>query len=163
MRQPRGELSQGRQALRTPHLRLRLLQTAIGAREFLDGVALSNLTPGPIAVLATFAGFRVAGLPGALVATVALFAPALTLMGVLCAAYERYGAAHWAQRLLAGIAPAVVGLVVSAALLLGPAAITTWRAALLCGIALVLLVRFRSHPAVVLALGGALGGIGFLP
>ena len=45
-------------------------------REFIDGVAISNLTPGPIAVLATFTGFRLHGVTGALVATLALFTPA---------------------------------------------------------------------------------------
>ena len=60
------------------------------SREFLDGVAISNLTPGPISVLATFAGFRVAGVPGALVATAALMAPAMVLMWVMSGHYERY-------------------------------------------------------------------------
>lgn len=84
-------------------------------REFLDGVALSNLTPGPIAVLATFAGFRVHGITGALVATIALFAPALALMALLSHFYDRVKDLHHAQNLLAGLAPSMVGLILGAA------------------------------------------------
>ena len=99
----------------------------LSPREFLDGVAISNLTPGPIAVLATFAGFRVAGVAGALVATAALLAPAMGLMWLLSAQYERYRGEPRVQRFLAGVNPAVTGLIVSAAVLLGGSAIASWR------------------------------------
>jgi hypothetical protein len=49
-------------------------------KEFLDGVALSQLTPGPLAMLATFTGFRIGGFMGGLVATVAIFIPCTVLM-----------------------------------------------------------------------------------
>src|ERR1035437_3088288 len=62
----------------------------LSPREFLDGVAISNLTPGPIAVLATFAGDHIAGVAGALVATTALLAPAIGLMWLVSGQYERY-------------------------------------------------------------------------
>ena len=47
---------------------------------FLDGVALSHLTPGPLAMLATFAGYKGAGFLGALAATVCIFLPGTVLM-----------------------------------------------------------------------------------
>jgi chromate transporter len=131
-------------------------------KEFIDGVALSNLTPGPIAVLATFAGFRVQGVLGALVATAALFAPALVLMGLLSHFYSRLKDLHHAQNLLAGLTPTVVGLILGAALLLAPGALHALPSFALFGVALLLLVRFRWHPAFVLALGAAAGVIGFV-
>ena len=88
-------------------------------QEFLDGVAISNLTPGPIAVLATFAGFHLAGTTGALAATVALFAPGIVLMLAISHQYGRFRDDHRAQRFLAGVNPAVAGLILSAALVLG--------------------------------------------
>ncbi len=49
-------------------------------REFIDGVAISQFTPGPVAVLSTFVGYKVYGIIGALIATFAMFLPGATLM-----------------------------------------------------------------------------------
>jgi chromate transporter len=135
----------------------------LNPREFLDGVAISNLTPGPIAVLATFAGYRVAGVAGALVATTALMAPAISLMWLMSGQYERYRDDPRAQRFLEGVNPAVTGLILSAAVLLGGSAIASWRGWVLCGASLLLLERFRWHPAFVLAIGTIAGYAGVLP
>jgi len=134
----------------------------LSPREFLDGVAISNLTPGPIAVLSTFAGYHVAGIPGALVATVALLAPSMGLMWLMSGQYERVRSEPHALRFLAAVNPAVTGLIMSAAVLLGTSAITSWRGGVLCGLTLVLLARLRWHPAFVLAIGAAAGIAGLI-
>jgi chromate transporter len=135
----------------------------LSPREFLDGVAISSLTPGPIAVLATFAGYHVGGIPGALIATVALLAPAAALMWLLSGQYEKHRHDVRAQRFLAGVNPAVTGLILSAAVLLGSGAIASWRGGAIAVVAWVLLGRYRWYPAIVLALGAAAGYIGLLP
>jgi len=132
-------------------------------QEFLDGVAISNLTPGPIAVLATFAGYHVAGITGALAATVALFAPGIILMLAISYQYGRFRDDRRAQRFLAGVNPAVAGLIVSTALSLGGSAIVTWGGFLALGLSLFLLLRLRWHPAFVLAMGAVSGYFGLLP
>jgi chromate transporter len=129
-------------------------------QEFLDGVAISNLTPGPIAVLATFTGFHLQGISGALLATGALLTPAMILMTVICITYERLKRSSQAQDFLSAVAPTVVGLVASAALQLWHSAIPSWRALLLMALALILLVRFKWHPAFVLTVGAALATLG---
>jgi len=131
-------------------------------QEFLDGVAISNLTPGPIAVLATFVGYRLHGPLGALVATLALFLPALLLMSLLAHFYQRLKNLQRAQDLLAGLTPAMVGLILGAAVLLAPAALHGLPGVLLALLALVLLLRLRWHPAFVLALGAVAGGVGLI-
>ncbi len=135
----------------------------LSAREFLDGVAISNLTPGPIAVLATFAGYRAGGVFGAVVATIAIFTPGVGLMMFLSRQYERYRDDRRVRRFLTGVNPAVTGLVLSAAVLLGRTAMTSWRAWLFCGVSLYLLGKLRWHPAPVLAIGAAAGYLGALP
>jgi chromate transporter len=135
----------------------------LNPREFLDGVAISNLTPGPIAVLATFAGYHVAGVAGALVATAALMAPAMGLMWLMSGQYERYRGDPRVQRFLSGVNPAVTGLILSAAVLLEGSAIGSWRGWILCGVSLLLLRKFRWHPAFVLAIGSVAGYAGVLP
>lgn len=131
--------------------------------EFLDGVAISNLTPGPIAVLATFVGYKLAGALGALLATAALLTPALVLMTVLCAGYERFRSSDRFADFMSGVSPAVVGLIASAAVLLWAPAIPSWRALSLAVASLLLLLRFRWHPAFVLALGAGLAALGAIP
>ncbi len=135
----------------------------LSPQQFLDGVAISNLTPGPTSVLATFLGYRFCGVAGALVATAGLYLPALALMFVLCYGYGRLqGGTHF-QDFFAGVTPALVGLVLSAAVLLGRRAIVSWPTALFALLACLLLVRFRWPPAVTLALGALLGVLGLLP
>ena len=129
-------------------------------REFIDGVAISNLTPGPIAVLATFTGFHLRGVTGALTATLALFTPSLILMTFLSQGYSRLKEGPRVQDFLAGVTPAVVGLVVSAAVLLAPGTLHGLAGWCLMAAALMLLVRFRWHPAWVLTIGAVLGAIG---
>lgn len=131
-------------------------------QQFLDGVAISNLTPGPIAVLATFAGYKVGGTAGALAATAALFAPATVLMLVISRQYLRLRDDNRARRFLSGVNPAIAGLILSAALILGRGTLVSWRGCSLFGVSLLLLARFRWHPAFVLAIGAAAGYAGVL-
>jgi chromate transporter len=128
-------------------------------QQFIDGVAISQLTPGPIAVLATFTGYRVAGIVGGLVATVALFLPATILMLFISHYYQILRNVKQIKDFLAGINPAVVGLILSAAITLAPTALQ-WShpfSIVLCVIALALLARWKWHPAFVLGIGALTG------
>lgn len=131
-------------------------------QQFLDGMAISNLTPGPIAILATFVGFHLQGVVGALVATASLFLPATVLMMVLCQGYDRFRDARRARDFLAGVAPAVAGLVVGAAVALAPGVLRGPTAWVLSAVSLFLLVRQKWHPAFVLSLGALLGAVGWM-
>lgn len=88
-------------------------------REFLDGVAISQLTPGPLAMLATFTGVRVAGFGGGLVATICIFLPCIVLMLFVGRYYTRLKEIDLIRTTLDNVLPAVVGLVASAAWSLG--------------------------------------------
>jgi len=135
----------------------------LSAREFIDGVAISNLTPGPIAVLATFAGYHLAGIPGALVATVALLAPAVVLMLAITRQYERLRHDHRAQRLLSGLNPAITGLILSTAILLGGGVLTSWQRWLFGAACFLILRRLRWPPVILLGIGASAGYAGLLP
>jgi chromate transporter len=94
---------------------------------------------------------------------VALFTPAMVLMAVISIGYERLKGSSRAQDFLSGVGPCVVGLVASAALILWRSAIPSWRALALAVVAVVLLVRFKWHPAFVLGLGAALAVARLVP
>jgi chromate transporter len=128
------------------------------AREFVDGLAISQLTPGPVAVLATFVGFRFCGLAGAILSTIALYLPATVLMAVVARAYAQVGRIHAIQDVLAGMGAAIVGMIFASAVILAPANSLTPRHPLgmVMAIASYLLVRRGWHPALLLAAGALL-------
>ncbi len=87
--------------------------------EFADIVAISQMTPGPIAInSATYIGYEVAGVVGSVVATIAVCLPALTLMMLITHYFLRLQNNRFVKGAVAGMRPVVVGMIASAALLL---------------------------------------------
>lgn len=85
--------------------------------EFSDLVTIAEMTPGPLAVnAATFVGIRIAGIPGALIATLGCILPACVLVTLLAWVYKRYKKMTLVQGMLDGLRPAVVALIASACL-----------------------------------------------
>jgi len=128
------------------------------AREFIDGVALGQMTPGPVAITATFIGYKVLGLPGALLATIGTFLPSFFMLWGLIHVYRRVKDHPLVKGFLSGVLPAVAGMLLSATVFIGRTAITGPAPALAALLAFVLLVRFRIDP-VWLVLGGAALGM----
>ena len=125
--------------------------------EFLDGVALSQLTPGPLAMLATFVGYKGGGPAGALVATVFIFLPCTALMLFLSSRYERLRNMELVRAVLDGILPAVVGLVAAAAWSLGVTSLLTIRDFLLLAAGFIILQFTSVSPMFVILGAGAIG------
>ena len=115
-------------------------------QEFADATALGQITPGPVLITATFVGYRVAGTVGALVATISIFLPAFLITIAAASSLRRFRNNEQVQSFLRGIAPAVVGLLVAAALSVGRAGIHTWIGLAIMIIAMVILIRFRPNP-----------------
>lgn len=89
------------------------------ASEFADIVAVSQITPGPIAInSATYIGYAVAGVWGSVVATVAVCLPALTLMMLLTRFFLKLKDNRYIHGVIEGMKPVVIGMIASAALLL---------------------------------------------
>lgn len=87
--------------------------------EFTDIVAISQMTPGPIAInSATYIGYTVAGFWGSVVATVAVCLPALTLIILITRFFLRLQSNRYVKAALAGMHTVVIGMIGSAALLL---------------------------------------------
>ncbi len=86
-------------------------------QEYTDLVTIAGMTPGPIAInAATFVGVRIAGIPGALVATLGCIAPALVLVSLLAYIYNKYKDLSVLQNVLACLRPVVVALILGAGL-----------------------------------------------
>jgi chromate transporter len=102
------------------------------------------------------------GIAGALTATLALFLPGVVLMFILCHQYERIKGGTKAQDFLAGIVPAVIGLILSAAVLLSVETLHSWQGYALAAASILLLIRWRLQPIFVLALGVLAGATSIL-
>lgn len=125
-------------------------------QEFADATALGQITPGPVLITATFVGYRVAGTLGALVATVSIFLPAFLMTIAAASSLRRFRNNAQVQSFLRGIAPAVVGLLVAAALSIGRAGIHSWVGLSVTLLAMFILIRFRPNPFWVLLGAGTL-------
>lgn len=87
--------------------------------EFSDIVAISQMTPGPIAInSATYVGYEVAGIWGSVVATIAVCLPALTIMMLLTRFFIKLHDNRYVKGVVAGMKPVVIGMIMAAALLL---------------------------------------------
>jgi len=94
----------------------------LDARTFLDGIALGQVTPGPIVITATFVGYQLAGLLGALVATVAIFTPSLVVLIVAVPYADRLRHSPSCKHALRGILASFVGLLLAVTLRFGASA-----------------------------------------
>jgi chromate transporter len=126
-------------------------------RALLDAIAVGQVTPGPVSTAATFAGYLVAGVPGAVVATVAIFLPAFLLVAATAPLVERWRAHPVVRRTLDVVNAAVVGLIAAVLVRLAPAAADSGMALLVAAGGALAMWGFGRSPTVVLVASVALG------
>jgi chromate transporter len=143
------------------------IQNAVAARhwmserDFIDLFAIARAAPGPGVLLATLVGWKVAGLPGAAIASLALFLPSSILYYAIAKRWSDHRGKRWHSALEKGLAPVAAGLILGGSLLILRA---SGGAPLLWAIAaastLLLLWHPRLNPLCVLAAGGLLAMLG---
>lgn len=147
------------------------------AAEFSDLVALSQVTPGPIAVnAATYVGFNGAGIPGALAATLGVSLPSFILILIVVKFLERFQESKGIQGAFLGIRPVTVGLIASAVLFVGETVLVNgpiistklftegisyfnWIPIMLCAATLLLSGVFKVKPITLMIVMGVAGAI----
>jgi chromate transporter len=82
----------------------------LDSKIFMDGIALGQVTPGPIIITATFVGYMVYGIPGALVATIAIFTPSFFMVITVAPFFDRLRNSAYFMRAIDGIFASFVGL-----------------------------------------------------
>jgi chromate transporter len=95
----------------------------VSQREFLDGLALGQITPGPILLTAAFIGYKLAGVAGAALATFAIFAPSIAMTLVFTDIFSRIKHLQRVRGALAGVLAAFVGLLAATLWQLGHVAL----------------------------------------
>lgn len=135
--------------------------------EFSDLITISQMTPGPIAInAATFVGIKIAGVPGAIVATLGCILPACIIVTVIAKLYLKYRNMAMLQGILHSLRPAVVALIASAGIsvmvsaLWGEGAVSLstadWKMAVIFLICLIPLLKTKVNPVWVMAGAGVL-------
>jgi len=139
--------------------------------EFLNGIAIGQLSPGPVVLTAAFVGFKVAGILGALVASVGIFTPSFLFIMAGAPLLLRLRQNPWVKAFLSGVRPAVLGAIAAAAIPLAQTAILersiVWLAIIAtatAGLSLFALIRWKTPTWQLVLAGGLLGLIiGFIP
>jgi chromate transporter len=126
-------------------------------QEFVDGLALGQLTPGPILMIAAYVGYKLAGISGAVVGAAAAFLPSFLMMLAILPAFDRVRTLMWTRAALRGIAPAVIGVLAVALARLAPYALPDTFAVVTLVATVVALIAWRIAILKVVFLGAILG------
>jgi chromate transporter len=127
-------------------------------REFIDGLALGQLTPGPVLMIAAYVGYKTAGSAGAAVAAGAAFLPSFVIMLGILPVLDRVRKLAWVRAVMKGMAPAVIGVLAVSLFRLAPAALPDPLTVAILSLTLLALVIFRIG-AFKLMLAGAIIGV----
>ena len=127
--------------------------------QFIQLFAIAQAAPGPNVLIVSLVGWRAAGLPGAIVALLAVCAPAAVLAWWIADLWERFKESPWRRAIQKAIAPLVVGLTLSGGYVLCTPATPDWRLWLIAGASAVAMLALKVNPLWLLAAGGAAGGL----
>jgi chromate transporter len=128
-------------------------------QQLLDAIVVGQITPGPVFASATFVGYILGGVPGAIIATIGIFLPAFIFVAIVRPFVPRLRKSPWFSALLDGVNVVSLALVVGVTVGLGRASLIDPLTIALAVLSLVILLRFKIN-STWLILGGAL--VGFL-
>jgi chromate transporter len=128
-------------------------------KQLIDSIAVGQFTPGPVFTTATFIGYLVAGVPGACIATIAIFLPGFVFVAMSGALLPRLRRSALAVAVLNGVVVGSLALMAVVCWQLGRAAIVDWLTVVIFLASLGLLLRFRINSAWLIVAAGVLGWV----
>lgn len=127
------------------------------ARQLADGVAIGQLTPGPLFTSGTFVGYLVAGVPGAILATIAIFLPAFLFAALLDPMVRWIRGRTWSSAALDGLVAVAVALILGVAIQLGRTALVDPLTVALAVLSFVVLAVSKLNSSWLILAGAAVG------
>ena len=126
-------------------------------RQFADVYAIAQVTPGPNVIIVTLIGYRVAGLGGALVATLAMCGPTCVLAFFVGRIWDRFKAARWRVIIQAALVPVSLGLLGASALVIARVAGQSWQTVALMLATAAITYKLRLNPLWIFTIAALLG------
>ena len=131
-------------------------------KQFADVFAISQMSPGPNVLIVTLIGYSVAGVAGAVAATLAMCGPTAILAYYVSRLLQRSSHSRWPAIIQAALVPLSIGLMGASGLILALTSDRTWVAGLITATAAVLAFATRLNPVWLLLAGGVLGFAGVI-
>jgi chromate transporter len=125
--------------------------------QLLDAVAIGQITPGPVLSTATFVGYLISGVPGAVVCTIAIFLPSFIFVFVTAPFIPKLRTSPVAGGFLDGVTAASLGLMLAVCVILAISTLTGVASWIMFGLAGIVLMRWSVHPVWIVAGSAALG------
>lgn len=126
-------------------------------KEFTDAIAMGQITPGPIFISATFIGYKVAGLWGALTATISIFLPPGLLMIVCARFFDQIRSSTVVLAVFRGLRPAIIGMIAAASYTIIAGSDLSIKTGLLFCVFLILAIRYKADPVFLIPGAGIIG------
>jgi chromate transporter len=133
----------------------------LSVREFTDGIAIGQITPGPILISATYIGYKVAGFWGAFIATISIFLPSGVLMIVGTHFLEKFKRSNLVTSIFMGLRPAVIGMIFAASFTIGRNIEINWQSIVIFLIIFLINFKYEVNAAILIPVSGILGIILF--
>ena len=126
--------------------------------EFTDLVAISQVTPGPIAInAATYIGYKVGGFGGSILANLGIILPTFILMLLITKAFMKFKHNEYVQNMFSGILPVTVGLIASAAVMVSYGSFADYKSVLIFVGVFIAAYKYKANPIVLIIISGVLG------
>jgi chromate transporter len=129
----------------------------LSQKEFVDAIAMGQLTPGPIFISATFIGFKVGGFLGAITATLAIFIPSGLIMIIVSQFFDQIKNSKFITAAFKGLRPAIVGMILASAFTIGAGVPFSWFSLGVLMVVLFASLKYEVNVAFLIPLAGIAG------
>jgi chromate transporter len=126
-------------------------------REFIDAVTLGQITPGPVVISATFIGYKVYGILGAIVSTISVILPSFMMICLATQAIKKFHENKVLANFFRGARVAVIGMILQAGLSIGKSSLIDFKTIFIAGITLICLLKYKLNPIWILLGAGFVG------
>ncbi|ABI61629.1 Chromate transport protein [Granulibacter bethesdensis CGDNIH1] len=142
-----------------PHLQMQTVEVYhwLTAEQFADAYAMAQVAPGPSTLLVTILGYDAAGIPGAVLATIAMLIPSSLLVFGAALLWKSMGEGRFRRIFERAMAPLAVGLVLASGIIITKSNDHSWPAYGITAASTLVLCRWHLHPVAVMACCGVIG------